>query len=217
MQNHPEKVIFSVPSGNFGDMMGGILAMKMGLPVRKMVIATNENKEFPEFLYSGAYEKIEPSKNCISSAMNVGHPSNLARVVALYGGVMDERGNLLQPAEMVRLRRELYSVSISDSRTRETIRNVYRDFNLLLEPHGAVGWAGLMDYLKKNPQDDRDDQLCISLETAHPAKFPDEVERLTGVVPPLPKSLEGMDGKPESFGHLENDYDSFRDYLLKTF
>ena len=76
-----EAVIFSVPSGNFGDMMGGVLAMKMGLPVKKFIIATNENDEFPTYLNTGKYAKIDPSRNCISSAMNVGHPSNLARLV----------------------------------------------------------------------------------------------------------------------------------------
>ena len=74
-----EKVIFSVPSGNFGNLMGGIIAKKMGLPVKQFIISTNENDEVPEYLRTGIYELINPSKNCISSAMNVGHPSNLAQ------------------------------------------------------------------------------------------------------------------------------------------
>lgn len=81
-----EKIIFSVPSGNFGDMMGGVLAMKTGLPVEKFIIAVNGNDAFPVYLKTGRYEKIDPSRNCLSSAMNVGHPSNLARLVALYNG-----------------------------------------------------------------------------------------------------------------------------------
>jgi threonine synthase len=214
LENHPEKIIFSVPSGNFGDMMGGILALKMGLPVKKLIIATNENDEFPAFLHSGKYDKIEPSLNCISSAMNVGHPSNLARVVALYGGMMDETGAIRQPADMVLLRRDLFSVSISDQKTRETIREAYQTYKLMLEPHGAVGWAGLTEYLQSNPMDDREDQLCVSLETAHPAKFPEEIERLIGIVPPLPKSLEGLDGKQEVYGNLANNYRDFKKYLL---
>jgi threonine synthase len=217
MDNHPEKIIFSVPSGNFGDMMGGIFAKKMGLPVRKLIIATNGNDEFPAYLYSGKYARVEPSRNCISSAMNVGHPSNLARVVALYGGMMDERGTIRQPADMVLLRRELFSVSISDEKTRETIRNAYQAHRLVLEPHGAVGWAGLTEYLKKNPMDDREDQLCVSLETAHPAKFPEEIERLIGIVPPLPKSLEGLDGKTETCGELANNYQDFKRYLMTSY
>ncbi len=215
MENHPEKIIFSVPSGNFGDMMGGILAMKMGLPVRKLVIATNGNDEFPNYLYSGKYDKIEPSRNCISSAMNVGHPSNLARVVALYGGMMDERGIIHRPADMELLRKELFSVSISDQKTKETICKAYQTYKLVLEPHGAVGWAGLMEYLKANPALDHHDQLCVSLETAHPAKFAEEIQRLLGITPPLPKSLEGLDDKPENYGTLPNNYQDFKDYLLK--
>jgi threonine synthase len=217
VENHPEKIIFSVPSGNFGDMMGGILAMKMGLPVEKFIIATNANDEFPRYLSSGMYEKIEPSMNCISSAMNVGHPSNLARVVALYGGIMDEKGTIHHAANMELMRKELFSVSISDQQTRETIRKTYQEYNVILEPHGAVGWAGLLAYLHEHAQQYTNEQLCVSLETAHPAKFPEEIQRLIGLDPPLPKSLEGLDGKPEFVTDLPVDYRDFKQYLLKTF
>ena len=216
IENHHEMAIFSVPSGNFGDMMGGLLAMKMGLPVKKMIIATNANDEFPGFLHTGKYRKIEPSLNCISSAMNVGHPSNLARVVALYGGMMDELGTIHRPADMELMRKELFSVSIPDEQTRETIRQAYQADKLLLEPHGAVGWAGLKEFFKANPALDLKDQLCISLETAHPAKFPEEIRRLLGIVPGLPKSLEGLDGKTETYEELPNNYDDFKKYLLKS-
>ncbi|MCX6306025.1 MAG: threonine synthase [Bacteroidetes bacterium] len=217
MENHPERIIFSVPSGNFGDMMGGILAMRMGLPVKKFIIATNANDEFPNYLETGKYEKVEPSRNCISSAMNVGHPSNLARLVALYGGMMDEKGNIHRPADMALMRKEIFSVSISDLLTRETIRKAYLEQHVLLEPHGAVGWAGLMEYLKINPMDDRQEQLCVSLETAHPAKFPEEIRQLTGLDPPLPASLEGLDEKPEFINSLPVDYLDFKKFLLTTF
>jgi threonine synthase len=101
-----EEIVFSVPSGNFGDMMGGVLAMKMGLPVKRFIIATNDNDEFPKYVRTGTYDKIVPSKNCISSAMNVGHPSNLARLVALYGGMMDETGKIFKPADMQMMRQD---------------------------------------------------------------------------------------------------------------
>jgi threonine synthase len=208
-----DRAIISVPSGNFGDMMGGVLAMKMGLPVKKMIIATNSNDEFPKYLNSGQYLKIDPSRNCISSAMNVGHPSNLARLVSLYGGKMDETGKIHQQADLQQMRSDLFSVSISDEITRETIREAYQSEKLLLEPHGAVGWAGLSYYLKENPGENNADQLCFSLETAHPAKFPDEVFKLTGVDPPLPAGLQGIDEKPEFFQELRNDYESFKQYL----
>ncbi len=215
--NPEEKVFFSVPSGNFGDMMGGILAMKMGLPIEKFIIATNENDEFPNYVKTGIYEKIEPSKNCISSAMNVGHPSNLARLIDLYGGIMDETGKILRQADLYKMRNEIYSVSISDSKTKNAIGEAYSQYHVLLEPHGAVGWAGLMEYLKVHPEDDVPNQLFISLETAHPAKFPKEIQNILGIDPPLPLSLQGLESKPETYSRIENDYESFKDYLRKTF
>lgn len=211
-----EKIIFSVPSGNFGDMMGGVFAMKMGLPVSKFIIATNENNEFPEFLASGIYNKIEPSRNCISSAMNVGHPSNLARLVDLYGGRMDEKGNISKPADMKMMQKDLYSVSITDEQTRKTIKEAYETYGVILEPHGAVGWAGLMSYIKADPELDPD-TLCVSLETAHPAKFPQEIMKILSIDPELPDSFKGLEGKPEDFTEISNNYKDFREYLLNTF
>jgi threonine synthase len=212
-----EEVVFSVPSGNFGDMMGGVLAMKMGLPVKKFVIATNENDEFPEFLHSGIYHKIEPSLNCISSAMNVGHPSNLARLVALYGGVMDETGTIHQPADMDRMRKEIYSVSINDEQTRQTIAAAYKEYQLLLEPHGSVGWAGLLHYFKDHPEDAVAGRLAISLETAHPAKFPQEIMKILSLDPDLPPALAGLEEKEEICLDISNQYEDFKAYLQRTF
>jgi threonine synthase len=215
--NPADDVIFSVPSGNFGDMMGGVLAMKMGLPVKKFIIAVNENDEFPDFLKTGNYNKVEPSRNCISSAMNVGHPSNLARLVALYGGVMDEKGQVHQQADLELMRKELYSVSISDALTRQTIRETWETCNVLLEPHGAVGWAGLKTYLQDDGKDTDKEQLFISLETAHPAKFPEEINRLLGFDPQLPPSLQGIEDKEEHFGTILNDYQEFKNLLIMKY
>lgn len=206
-----DKVIFSVPSGNFGDMMGGVLAMKMGLPVKKFVIATNENDEFPKFMETGKYDKIEPSINCISSAMNVGHPSNIPRLLALYGGVMDEKGNISKMPDMDLMRKEIYAVSINDETTKSNIKEAYEQYKLLLEPHGSVGWKGLVEYLNQHPEDK--DQLCISLETAHPAKFPDQINEILKFDPELPPSLEGLEDKEEFCDTIENNYASFKTYL----
>ena len=211
-----EEIIFSIPSGNFGDMMGGVFAMKMGLPVSKFIIATNGNDEFPDYLNSGVYHKIEPSRNCISSAMNVGHPSNLARLVDLYGGMMDPKGEIPEPADMKAMQKDIYSVSISDEQTRKTIKDVHETFSVILEPHGAVGWAGLMEFLKHNPQTP-EDALCVSLETAHPAKFPQEIMKILAVDPELPESLKGLEDKEESFEEIPNNYMEFKKYLLNNF
>ena len=212
-----DEVIFSVPSGNFGDMMGGIMAMKMGLPVKRFIIAVNENDEFPEYLKTGDYRKVEPSRNCISSAMNVGHPSNLARLIALYGGQMDEKGNIILQADLDLMRKELYSVSIDDATTRQTIRDAWEKHNVLLEPHGAVGWAGLQRYLAEEGGSLHKDQLFISLETAHPAKFPEEITRLLGFDPEMPPSLQGLEEKEEKFEKMENDYTAFKEYLERNY
>jgi len=212
-----EKVIFSIPSGNFGDMMGGILAMKMGLPIQRFVIATNENDEFPNFMQTGRYRKIEPSMNCISSAMNVGHPSNLARLVALYGGQMDEKGNIAKMPDLQLMNHEMFAVSVSDHQTKETIKTAWEKHRLLLEPHGAVGWKGLELFLEANPQLNTAKQVCISLETAHPAKFPEQITQILGFDPELPPTLAGLEEKEEMFDHLDNNYEDFKRYLLKNF
>ncbi len=210
-----ERAVFSVPSGNFGDMMGSVLAMRMGLPVKRLVIATNENDEFPRYVASGIYKTIEPSRNCISSAMNVGHPSNLARLIDLYGGAMDEKGNISQAADLKRMREEMFAISISDAETRQTIRTAYEQYRLLLEPHGAVGWAGLQKFLQQ--EKNAPGQLCVSLETAHPAKFPEEIRAILGFDPPLPPSLEGLEAKKESFATMANDYPAFKEFLMNHY
>jgi len=210
-----EQVLFSVPSGNFGDLMGGVLAFHAGLPVKRFVVATNANDEVPQFMDSGTYQKIEPSRVCISNAMNVGHPSNLARLVSLYGGRLDETGHLIEVPDMDRLRRDFYGISISDDETRATIGKVWERHGAMLEPHGAVGWAGLMRYVEVHPEEAG--QTAVSLETAHPAKFPDEIKAITGHDPELPPSLAGLDEMREQYGQLALDYDEFKGLLLREY
>jgi threonine synthase len=210
-----EKVVFSVPSGNFGDLMGGLLAWRMGLAVERFVVATNANDEVPRFLATGRYEKIVPSRTCISNAMNVGHPSNFARVVDLYGGTMDEQGNELAPPDLSRMRRELYGVGIDDAETRRTIVDAYHRHGTILEPHGAAGWAGLGRFLADEPR--HAGTTAISLETAHPAKFPEEIRALIQVDPEVPKSLRGLDGMREHYREMETDYAAFKDFLRREF
>jgi threonine synthase len=206
-----EPIVFSVPSGNFGDMMGAVIAAQMGLPLRRLVIATNANNEVPEFLRTGQYQKIAPSRACISNAMNVGHPSNLARLVDVYGGELDETGTLRRAPDLARMRRELYAVSISDAETRATIQQAYAVHRLLLEPHGAVGWAGLQRFLAEHPSER--ETPAVSVETAHPAKFPDEIRALLGFDPEVPPSLAGLDARTEQYGRLPATYGAFRDWL----
>jgi threonine synthase len=208
-----ESIVFSIPSGNFGNMMGALIAMRMGLPIKRLVIATNANDEVPIYMQTGDYKKISPSRVCISNAMNVGHPSNFARVVDLYGGWMDEAGKIRKQPDLDRMREELWPVSINDHETRETIKSAWDKYNLLLEPHGAVGWAALERFIKQEGFRG----LMVSLETAHPAKFPEEIENLLSYTPEIPESLVDLDKKQELYIKLPNEYDVFRDLLLKTY
>lgn len=210
-----DKMVFSIPSGNFGNMMGGLLATKMGLPVSKFIIATNENDEVPVYWQTGNYATINPSRNCISSAMNVGHPSNMARVISLYGGIMDEKGNITREPDVQQLHEIIYAVSISDDLTRETIQKVYSACNVILEPHGAVGWAGLQKFYGDFPASEN--RLAVCLETAHPAKFPEQIRNVLNLDPSLPPSLMGLDKLDESYDKLNNQYNQFKDYLLSRY
>jgi threonine synthase len=208
-----DPVIFSVPSGNFGNLMGGFIAKKMGLPVKKYIAAVNENDEVPIFLHTGTYKKIVPSKNCLSNAMNVGHPSNLARIVDLYGGIMDHEGILSKIPDLDWLRQDLDSFSITDTETKAIIAEVYEKYGYILEPHGAVGWGGLMKYLGKN----KTKLPCITFETADPAKFPDEIQKILEINPPIPLSLQEMQEKEEKYLNLTKEYESFKKFLIEQF
>ena len=207
-----EPIVFSIPSGNFGDMMGAVVARQMGLPVRKIVASVNDNDAFPRFLVSGIYQKVVPSRNSVSNAMNVGHPSNLARLVAVYGGRMDETGLIHQMPDLAAMRRDLFSSSISDTRTRETIREEWNRYQLLLEAHGAVAWAGFQDWLKTEPLNNLP---AVVLETANPAKFPEEIEQTIGFAPDVPPAMTATNLLPEDFDHMGADYEAFKDYLLR--
>jgi threonine synthase len=208
-----EPMVFSIPSGNFGDMMGAVLSWRMGLPIERLVIATNVNDEFPQYLQTGRYAKVVPSRAGLSNAMNVGHPSNLARLVHVYGGWMDPDGILRRPPDLEAMRRDLYAVSISDERTRRAIREAHASFGVLLEPHGAAAWAGLEDYSGEPSTDEG--RPAVVLETAHPAKFPEEIRAILGIEPEPPASLSGLEGQTETFRTIPADYGSFF-RLLRT-
>lgn len=209
-----EPLVIAVPSGNFGNMMGAIFARQMGMPVRRLVVPVNENDEVPEFLRTDVYTKVEPSRACLSNAMNVGNPSNLARLAAVYGGRIDAQGTIHRMPNLAAMRRDMFSTSVSDERTRATIRDAWAQHRLLLEPHGAVGWAGFLDYIQQQPLDGAP---AVVVETAHPAKFPDEIEKNLGFTPDVPPSLAALDKLPEDFDRMNADYSSFKQYLLKNY
>ena len=207
-----EEIVFSVPSGNFGNALGCEYSRRMGLPVKTLVMPTNENDEFPRFLETGAYHKVSPSRACLSNAMNVGHPSNLARFFDLFGGTVDRNGVVHSYPDREEMKRHIYSVSITDAETKKTIKRIYETYGVLLEPHGAVGWRGLEDYLEKRG----DFPLCVSLETAHPAKFPNEINELLDIDPELPQSMKDVDAREGDPVFIDADDESFRTYLREN-
>jgi threonine synthase len=195
-------LIASVPSGNFGDMMGTVIAKAMGLPLSRIICGVNENREFPDFLYSDTYT-VTASKRSPSSAMIVSHPSNLARLIEFYGGHMtDERdpatGNVVRPGvikrmpDMEEMRRDLFAVSVDNPRHYTTMKEVFEKYHIILDPHGAVGWRALDLYRSGG-----DTTGAVVYETADPGKFPCDVEKAIGIVPDLPPGMERQARLPE--------------------
>lgn len=179
-------LVICVPSGNFGDITAGLVAYKMGMPVKRFIAAVNANKVFPEFLKSGDY-KPQPSIHTLANAMDVGDPSNFARVFELFGRNVEE------------LRKVVSSYSYSDELIGKTIAEVSAKHGYTCDPHGAVGFAALKDNLA-------DGELGLFLETAHPAKFIDTVEKFAGKKIEIPERLaKFLNGKKQSVV-IENDY-----------
>jgi len=203
-----EALWICVPSGNFGNLMGGLLAKHSGLGVARFIAAVNENDEVPVYLRSEEYRPVVPSRNCLSNAMNVGHPSNLARLVALYGGSMDEKGTVHVQPDMQEIRRDILSVEVSDAETREAIADAWRRHGIILEPHGAVGYKAL-----EKLEAARQGATTLLLETAHPAKFPEVGKEAIGVDPELPDSMKRSETLPEKKHDCPNEYGAFKRLL----
>jgi threonine synthase len=194
--------------------MGCEIARRMGLPIEKLVMPTNENDEFPRFLETGIYEKISPSRACLSNAMNVGHPSNLARFFDLYQGTVDKSGYVWVTPDVERMRQRIFSTSVTNKETKERTKRAWYGHGLLLEPHGAVGWEGLDRYLKQ--REGNDYPLCVSVETAHPAKFPEIIKYVLDFEPELPESMRGIDERQGEAVELSGGYPEFKEFLVET-
>jgi threonine synthase len=191
-----EPIILSIPSGNFGDMMGTVIAREMGLPVTKILCGVNENAEFPEFLKTGKFNK-KPTIQSPSSAMNVSNPSNFARLVDFYGGhIYDERdknGRVTREGvmdivpDLESMRKDLYSISVKNADHYQAIKEVYEHYGIVIEPHGAVGWRTLDTYLQG-----KHNKLAAIYETAEPGKFPDDIKKAIGIIPDFPAGIKAQ-------------------------
>ncbi|OQW95972.1 MAG: threonine synthase [Verrucomicrobia bacterium A1] len=202
-------VTFSVPSGNFGNSFGCELARRMGLPVARLILAVNANDEFPRFLAGGGYRPVSPSRACLSNAMNVGNPSNLARYFDVFGGILTREGTVRKAPDVAAMRAALESVSIGDDETVACIRDVWTHRRVLLEPHGAVGVAALRRLgTGAGP--------AICLETAHPAKFPEMIERELGFAPPPPAAFRKLAERTPAVEHISATYEALRETLTRN-
>jgi threonine synthase len=165
-------LIISVPSGNFGNLTAGVFAKRVGVPIAKFIAATNTNDVVPKYLESGEFHPL-PAKVTYSNAMDVGNPSNLARLLDLCGGSVEG------------LRREISAYSANDEETLHQMKSTWGRCHYLLDPHTAVGVVGWEAYRRQHPESARG----LVLATAHPAKFAAVVEKATGEAPPLPERL----------------------------
>lgn len=188
-------LIVSCPSGNFGNICAGILAKKLGLPLTHFVASTNANDTVPRFLSNGNYDP-KPSIATISNAMDVGNPSNFVRIQEMYNNDLNE------------FNKDFSSYAFTDDETRQAIKHIYESFGYIAEPHGAVGYLGLKNEMKNNP-----DNIGFFLETAHPIKFLDNVEPLLNIKLPIPQQIESVLHK-NKVSHKIKSYNQLKSYLL---
>jgi threonine synthase len=194
LKDKNRKIVFSVPSGNFGNLTAGLFAKNMGLPVYQFIAANNRNDIVYNYLRTGIFDP-RPSVSTIANAMDVGDPSNFARILDLYQHSHEE------------ISKVMVGTTYDDDQIRETLLSVYNTTGYLMDPHGAVGYRALDNLLKP-------DETGIFLETAHPAKFTETVEEIVGQgnVPMPSKLMEFMKGTKISV-QMEPDYRLFLDYL----
>ena len=191
-----KEIVFSVPSGNFGNVCAGMVAQKLGMPVKQFVAATNVNDTVPKFMKTGAYNP-KPSTATISNAMDVGDPSNFIRIRHLFQD------------DFEKLNKTLSSYTFSDDETRVAMKAIYSNSNYIADPHGAVGYLGLKKYQEKNP-----DTYGIFLETAHPVKFLDVVENTLGITPEIPAQIQKVLHRKKVSLAVE-DYEDLKNFLLE--
>ena len=201
------EVVFSVPSGNFGNLCGGLIAQRMGLPVHRFIAATNANDVVPQYLALGEFTP-RPSVRTLSNAMDVGNPSNFARLLAFYQA--DDADTAVR---WTAIKKNVIGKFYTDAQTKEAIRAVYEQYNgYVMCPHTAVGYLGLQDYLRETDSD----AYGVVLATAHPAKFLDVVEKAIGKDYPLPPALQVLVTKEKKATPLGKQYENLKAFLLEN-
>jgi threonine synthase len=197
LKKEGKPIVFSVPSGNFGNLCGGLIAKKMGLPVHKFVASTNANDIVPDYLLKGIFNP-RASVRTISNAMDVGNPSNFVRLLALYD------------MDLSKIRADIEGKTYTDKQTSEIIAEVYNKTGYILDPHGAVGYLGLTDHLKS----EKENVNGVFLATAHTTKFLEVVEDVIGKKIELPSRLKEIVNKEKKSVHLSPQLSNLKDFLL---
>mgnify|MGYP001445354242 FL=1 len=190
-------IIFSIPSGNFGNLTGGLFANRMGVPVEKFIASTNANDTFPHFLSSGIIQH-QDAVQTISNAMDVGVPSNLDRIIDLF------HDNIRQ------VKMDISSWSFPDEETKESIKSIQDEFGYLIDPHTSVGVLGLKKYREKT----NSISTGVVLSTAHPGKFADVIEPITGFKTSLPDSLQVTIKKEKKSIKMSKKFSDLKEYLM---
>lgn len=214
--NTGEPLAFTVPTGNGGNITGGLYAKMMGLPVERLIAAVNKNDTLHKFFLTGTYEPREYAVRTLSNAMDISKPVNLARIVYNYGGAMDANGaaDLRRPRLefLSGLLTDMASARISEDETEGAIKLVSREYGILLDPHGAVGYSALERYREASGYAG----AGVFIETADPAKFCREMKGIMGHEPPQPERMKDMAGMHENYEVTPNNYDALKGRLLET-
>ena len=195
LHNNYEDIVFSVPSGNFGNVCAGMMAQQLGLPIKHFIASNNENNVVTQYLKTELYAP-KPSVQTISNAMDVGDPSNFVRIKEIY------------KSDFKALKNNLSSYSFSDEDTKIAMKEIYDNYNYIADPHGAVGYLGAKEHLKTHPN-----AHCVFLETAHLTKFLDVVEAVIPEKQPLPAQIAAVMDKKKSAINIDA-YDDLKSYLL---
>ena len=194
-QGKADNLVMCVPSGNFGNICAALFGHEMGLPIKRFIAANNANDIFYKYLQTGKYEP-KPSKQTLANAMDVGDPSNFARIYDLYGKSHEKITSLISGA------------TYSDEDICETMKQCYEETKYVLDPHGACGYQALVDGLK-------DGEVGVFCETAHPAKFKEKVDDILGIDVEIPDRLAAfMKGEKQSVP-MTKDFADFKKYLMK--
>ncbi len=209
MNEGNDPVVFCVPSGNFGNLTAGLLAQKMGLPIHHFIAATNSNDVVPAYLESGKYIPRQ-SERTLSNAMDVGNPSNFARMVDLYNAVATVGAP--EKRAWTDMKDAITGYAFNDASTEKAVLEVQEKYGYTIDPHGAVGYLALKEYQKTHPN-----TRGILLETAHPSKFLEDMERILGQSITVPERLSSLSTKEKVAVPSPNNYSFFKEWLLENY